>query len=230
MDGLIRGLALVQIVGRNAIPLVGILFDGWPASNVVLLYFIDTLLSLGVVFAGVAREMATTSDVTIPATASPQLQTLAVAVLLCAVIALPLALPIGIALASSGFSFEMLRDRSLWIGIVIQCTFAAWSYRGLYRALRTHTAAQLRLKQRFGLILMRWVAVLMACYFLLQFGTGKVVLVLLVLTYVVASIVAEVAPHALLRGTPADDSGRAVEGAADAKRAVDRHNRRVHRS
>ena len=210
--------------------------DGWPASNVVLLYFIDTLLSLGVVFAGVARAIATT-DPTIPPAASPQLQTLAVAVLLCGIIAVPLGLPIGIALASAGFSFEMLRDRSLWIGIVIQCAFAAWSYRGLYRALRTHTAAQMRLKQRFGLILMRWVAVLGACYFLLQFGTGKVVLVLLVLTYVIASIVAEVAPDALLRGTPADDSGEAIAAAGDAvnaeaaaKRAVDRHNRRVNRS
>lgn len=213
MYGLIRAVVVAQIVGRNAVPLVGILLSGWSATNVILLYFWDTLLSFGVVFAGVAQSMSTAKDDATPGAAPSQVQTLGAAVLLCAVFAIPLGLPIGIVVASSGFSFGgALRDRSLWIGILVQCAFAGWSYSGLYRALRTHTPQELRLKQRFGLILMRWVAVLAVCFFLLQFGTGKVVLVLLVATYVVASIVAEIAPDQLLRGTPADEPEAAVRG------------------
>ncbi len=226
MDALFRSTALVQIIGRNAVPLVGILFDGWPPANVVLLYFCDTLLSLGVVFAGVAQSVSTTKE-SAPSPAVPsQVQSLAAAAFLCAVFAVPLGLPIGIVLATSGFSFgEALRDHSLAIGILVQCAIAAWSYRALYRALRTHAPSELRLKQRFGLILMRWVAVLAVCYFLLQFGSGWVVLVLLVATYVAASIVAEIAPDLLLRGTPAEEPEPSTRAARVAKASGDRRNR-----
>ena len=225
MDALFRSLVLAQIIGRNAVPLVGILFDGWPPANVVLLYFCDTLLSLGVVFAGVAQSLATMKDSAARSAVPSQVQSLGAAAVLCAVFAFPLGLPIGIVLAPSGFSFgEALRDRSLAIGVLVQCAIAAWSYRALYRALRTHAASELRLKQRFGLILMRWVALLAVCYFLLQFGSGWVVLVLLVVTYVAASIVAEIAPDLLLRGTPADEPEPLTRAARSVKASGDRRN------
>lgn len=225
MDALFRSLVLVQIIGRNAVPLLGILFDGWPPANVVLLYFCDTLLSLGVVFAGVAQSVSTMKGSEAPSAKPSQVQSLGAAAFLCAVFAIPLGVPIGIVLASSGFSFGgALRDRSLAIGILIQCAIAAWSYRTLYRALRTHAPSELRLKQRFGLILMRWVALLAVCYFLLQFGSGWVVLVLLVATYVSASIVAEIAPDLLLRGTPADESEPLTRPASGVKASGDERN------
>ena len=56
MGALTRGFVLAQIVGRNAVPVIGILFSGWPAGNVMLLYFFDTLLSLGVVGAGLGKS------------------------------------------------------------------------------------------------------------------------------------------------------------------------------
>jgi hypothetical protein len=132
-----------------------------------------------------------------------------------------LGVPVGIVLATSDFSFTAaLRDRSLRIGALLQCAIAVWSYVALRRALASHSPSDLRLKQRFGIILMRWVAVLGACYvvaqafdlvdhipasFDLSFGTNRVAPLLLVVTYVAVSIFAEIAPYRLLRGTPADE-------------------------
>ena len=206
MDALSRAVLLAQIVARNVVPLVGILHDGWSPGNVMLLYLWDTMLSLGVVFAGIAQSMMTGSEKANQTRLQVALTPIVVAMLLCAVFVVPLGMPIFIALAASDFKLgAALHDRSLWIGVLVQCAIAAWSYRTLFRALRTHTPGELRLKQRFGLVLMRWVAVLAACYFLLQFGAGRLVLIAIVAAYAVASIVAEVAPDLLLRGTPADE-------------------------
>lgn len=45
-------IAIGQVVARNIVPVVGILAFGWSAASVLLLYFIDTTLSLGVMLAG----------------------------------------------------------------------------------------------------------------------------------------------------------------------------------
>jgi hypothetical protein len=47
-------IAIGQVVARNIVPVVGILAFGWPAANVLVLYFADTMLSMGVMFAGLA--------------------------------------------------------------------------------------------------------------------------------------------------------------------------------
>ena len=137
----------------------------------------------------------------------------AVAFFLCAFLAFPLGVPVGIALATSDFSFgDALRDRSLRIGALVQCAIAAWSYVELRRALASHQPAELKLKQRFGIILMRWAAVLGACYVIMDFGPNHAVLLLLVATYVAVSIVAEIAPYRLLQGTPADEAESPAAG------------------
>ena len=40
-------IAIGQIVARNLVPVVGILALDWSASTVLLLYFVDTMLSIG---------------------------------------------------------------------------------------------------------------------------------------------------------------------------------------
>lgn len=198
-------LFVADVVARNAVPLVGILFDGWSAANVVVLYFLDTLLSLGVIFAGLAKTLSPANG-TVVGRVRLELTCAVVALFLCAVLAVPLGLPVGIALVTSDFSFsDAFRDHSLRIGALVQCALAAWSYVALRWALGSHTPSQLRLKQRFGIILMRWAAVLGACYIGLYFGPNRAILLLLVATYVAVSILGEIAPSRLLQGTPADE-------------------------
>jgi hypothetical protein len=199
-------LLVAHVVARNAVPLVGILFDGWSAANVVVLYFLDTLLSLGVIFAALAKALSPANG-TVAGRVRLEVTYAAVALFLCAVFALPLGVPVGIVLATSDFSFTAaFRDHSLRIGALVQCGIATWSYVDLRRALGSRSPSDLKLKQRFGMILMRWAAVLGACYVGLTFGPNRAVLLLLVVTYVAVSIVGEIAPSRLLRGTPADEA------------------------
>ncbi len=212
MDGMVTPIGIAQIVWRNSAPIVGILFFHWSTTNVLVLYFVDTMLSFGVIFAGLAKSFAPAKPNGAAAWVKAELTYLFVALLLCALFAIPLGMPVGLALGAGGFTFNAaLADHSLRVGVLWQCAMALWSYVGLYRALDTHSPSELRLKQRFGLILMRWVVVLVVCYAGLGNMPGSVGLFLLVAAYVAASIFAEMAPDRFLRGTPADDSteGRA---------------------
>jgi hypothetical protein len=118
--------------------------------------------------------------------------------------AIPLGAPVGIMLAASDFSFRMaLSDPSLRGGALIQAAVALWSYIELYRALRTHSTVELRLRSRFALVFMRWVVVIMVTYFLLEvFPPSEIAMFLLVVAYVGGSIAAEVAPDKFLRSMP----------------------------
>jgi len=199
-------LLVAHVAARNAVPLVGILFDGWSAANVVVLYFLDTLLSLGVIFGALAKALSPANG-TVGGRVRLEVTHAVVALFLCAIFAVPLGVPVGIVLATSDFSFTAaLRDRSLRIGAFVQCAIAAWSYIDLRRVLGSRSPSDLRFKQRFGIVLMRWVAILGACYVSLSFGPNRAVVLLLVVTYVAVSIVAEVAPYRLLHGAPADEA------------------------
>lgn len=207
MDAVVTPVGIAQVVARNIAPIVGIVFFGWSVTNVLVLYFLDTMLSFGVIFAGLAKSFSPPPAEGVGGQVKAQITCAFVALLLCAVFAVPLGMPIGIALAESEFSFgEVLADHSLRVGALWQCAMAFWSYVGLYRALETHSPEELRLKQRFGLILMRWAAVLLVAYSGLGLIPGRVGMFLLVAAYVAASIFAEIAPDRFLRGTPADDS------------------------
>jgi hypothetical protein len=211
---LVSPLAIAQIVARNITPLVGILFFDWSASNVLILYFIDTMLSMLVIFAGLAKSFSPSAADGIGVRIKTELTAVFVALFLTAFIAIPLGGPIGIVLAATDFSWRFaFFDQSLRLGILAQCIIALGSYVELYRALATHSPEQLQLKKRFGLVLMRWVTVMAVCYAGIGF-MGEFGVLLLVAAYIGASIVAEIAPDRLLRGTPADD---AVE-ARDANR------------
>lgn len=215
VDALITPIGITQIIWRNLAPIVGILFFHWSASNVLLLYFLDTMLSIGVIFAGLAKSFAPSRPSGVGARLKAEFTYVFVALLLCTLVGIPLGLPIGIALAAGEFTLRgALADHSLRVGALWQCAVALWSYVGLYRALDTHSPSELRLKQRFGLILMRWVVVLVVCYAILDLVPANVGVFLLVAAYVVASIFAELAPDRFLRGTPADESAEAQADSA----------------
>ena len=203
---LVSPLAIAQIVARNITPLVGILFFDWSASNVLILYFVDTMLSMLVIFAGLAKSFSSLATDGIGTRIKTAFTVGFVALFLTAFIAIPLGGPIGIVLATTDFSWRFaFYDHSLRLGILAQCIIALGSYFELYRALATHSPEQLQLKKRFGLVLMRWVAVMAVCYVGIGF-MGDFGVLLLVAAYIGASIVAEIAPDRLLRGTPADES------------------------
>jgi Family of unknown function (DUF6498) len=205
VNGGFSPLVIAQAVIRNIVPLVGILMFHWSAGNVLLLYLLDTVLSMAVIIAGLASSFSPPPDGEgagswINAEAGYVIAGLFTSALL----AIPLGAPVGIMLAASDFSFRMaFADSSLRGGALVQAIVALWSYIGLYRALRTYSPAQLRLRSRFALVLMRWVVVIMATYFVLEvLPPSAPVLLLLVVAYVAGSIAAEIAPDRFLRAMP----------------------------
>jgi Family of unknown function (DUF6498) len=205
MNGMASPFVIAQVVIRNVVPLVGILAFHWPAGNVLILYLLDTVLSMAVIIAGLASSFAPPPEGEGAASwINAEAGYVAAGLFTALFLAIPLGAPVGIMLAASDFSFwDAFHDRSLRFGALIQAALALWSYIGLYRALRTHSPVELRLRSRFALVLMRWVVVIMATYLVLDIlPPSEFVLLLVVIAYIAGSIVAEVAPDRFLRAMP----------------------------
>lgn len=134
-------LDLANAVVRNLVPLGGILFLGWSAINVLIVYFLDTMLAMAVMFAGLTRHfMPPPKDDGVAARINAEAGCVAVALFLAAFIAVPLGMPVIFVGAMSDVSLGALfADESFRVGLVLQAIAAFWSCHGLYRALRTHT-------------------------------------------------------------------------------------------
>jgi hypothetical protein len=117
---------------------------------------------------------------------------------------------------------------------LVQTVLALWSYIELYRALRTYSPAQLKLRPRFALVFMRWVVVIMVTYFVLDIlPPSEPVLLILVVAYIAGSIFAEIAPDRFLRAMPGgadnlepDASSTTQPSKGRASRTRNRHSKR----
>ena len=123
-------------------------------------------------------------------------------VFLMLVIAVPLGLPLLFMLGGRFDWRAVLNDSSLQAGLVWQCIAAFWSYVELYRALRHATPDQLRLKRRFALVFLRWIALVMVAFFGVGFVLGRYSALFFVAIYVGVTIWAEIAPDKFLRVMP----------------------------
>lgn len=199
-----------QIIARNIVPIAGVAFLGWNAQNVLIVYFVDTLLTLGVLFAGALRHFAPPiEDDGWAARVNGEAGMIGGAVFLMVAIAVPLGLPLLFMLGGRFDWRALLNDSNLHAGLVWQCIAAFWSYLELYRALRYATPDQLRLKSRFALVFLRWIALVIVAFFGVGFVLGRHSALFFVAIYVGVSIWAEIAPDRFLRAMPG--------GAADAE-------------
>jgi len=197
-------LDYANAVARNVVPLAGIVFLGWSAANVLILYFVDTLLAMVVIFAGLMRHfMPPPKDEGWAARANAEAGYVGVALLIVAFFAVPLGVPLIFMLAGSDVTWRgLLGNQEFRIGLVLQAIAAFWSGHGLYQALREHTPAELRLKRRFALVFLRWMAVLMSTYIGFAFLLGRFAPIVFVAVYTAATIMIDVAPDRFLRAMP----------------------------
>ncbi len=202
-------LAIGQVVARNIVPVVGILAFGWPAASILLLYFVDTMLAMGVMFAGLASYFGRQAADGAASRINGEVGAILVAAFVCAFVAVPLGMPLVFVGAMSGWEgFEgFWRDPAFASGVAWQAVAAIWSYAGLWRELKVRTPEELRLKRRFALVFLRWFVVIGVVYSIGQLF-GRFLPALLVVVYVAASIFVEIAPDRFLRMMPG--------GAADA--------------
>ena len=202
---LLNPIAIGQIVARNVVPIVGVIAFGWSAVNVLLLYFVDTMLSMGVMFAGLASYFSREStEPGLAARINGEAGAIAVAVFLCVFIAVPLGMPLVFVGAMShweGFT-ALWNDQSLLAGIAWQVVAAIWSYWGLWQELRYRTPEEVRLKRRFALVMLRWFVIIAAVYLPLAFLFGRFLPFVLVVLYAGTTIFVEIAPDRFLRMMP----------------------------
>ena len=227
-------LDLANTVARNLVPLGGILFFGWSAMNVLILYFVDTMLAMGVMFAGLARYfMPPPTDDGFAARLNAEVGVVGAALFLVAFISIPLGMPLIFVGAASHASIgDILADQSFRAGLVLQVIAAFWSCVGLYRALKMQTPEQIRLKRRFALVFLRWIAVLMATYTGgVIFMFGRFAAFLLVAIYAGAGIMIDVAPDKFLRLMPggAEDADPLPGTSPPSTNPAQRERRKRHR-
>jgi hypothetical protein len=195
---------IANAVARNIVPLAGILFFGWSAPAVLVLYFADTMLAIAVLFAGLIRYFVPrTADEGWAARVNREAGAIIGALFVATVVAVPLGMPVVFMLAGSDTTLASLAaDPAFRGGLVMQAIAAVWSGASLYRALRTHTPEELRLKRQFALVFLRWIAVLMVAYTGVAFVFGSFAPFVFVAVYAATSIVIDIAPDKFLRAMP----------------------------
>lgn len=209
-------LVAAQVVARNIVPLAGIVFLGWNAQNVLIVYFADTMLTLAVLFAGVLRHVAPPiEDDGWAARLNGEVGMICGGIFLMLAIAVPLGLPLIFMLGGHFDWRAVLNDSNLQVGLVWQCIAAFWSYVELYRALRHATPDQLQLRRRFALVFLRWIAVVIVALWGVGFVLGRFSALFFVAIYIGVSIWAEIAPDRFLRVVPggAEDARPPPQGA-----------------
>lgn len=212
-------LAIGQVVARNIVPVVGILAFGWPAASVLVLYFIDTLLAMAVMFAGLASYFGRQASDGVASRINGEAGAILVAIFVTAFIAVPIGMPLVFVGAMAGFEGfrDLWRDPAFLSGAAWQVVAAVWSYAGLWRELKVRSPDDLKLKRRFALVFLRWMVVLFVVYSPLSTLAGRFLPHLLVIVYAAASIFVEIAPGRFLRLMPGGDA--AGETDADASKA-----------
>jgi hypothetical protein len=203
MSSPLAPLAVAQVIARNLVPLAGILFLGWNTSNVLLLYYADTLFACSVIAAGVLRHFNPPPEAEgwagrVNAEAGALIGGLFVG----AILALPLGVPL-LFMLGDGFEWRAaLADPELRAGVLWQAVAAWWSYAELYRALLHRTPDELRLKRRFALLFLRWMALVIAAGTGLGPVFGSWGALVFVALYAGLSVWVEIAPDRFLRLMP----------------------------
>jgi len=191
-----RAWRLILAATRNAVGLVGILFLGWSASALVVLYFADTLAGMWAVFAAVGFKLSNVDPRQgFWSVVEGALSGIGAALFLVAVVAVPLGIPLIFLLGSSGAVWRQVwADPTLTAGIgVVALTGLVGAVRHVF-TLAEGRAGDATVKQAFAILMTRWVLVLIAIYTLGGL-LGRLGLYVVVAVYAAASAWSELAPE-----------------------------------
>jgi len=190
-------------VTRNAVGPVGILFLGWSAANMVILYFADTMVGIWAVFAAVGFKFSNAD----PrqgwrAALEGALTGITVSLLLAAFTAVPLGIPVVMFLGASGLGWrQVAADSGLRSGIGVIAGIGLLTAVRHVLALADGQAGDALVKRTFAILMTRWALVLMAFYLLVGL-LGRFGLYVIVLIYAGASVWSELAPDRFARLIP----------------------------
>ena len=196
-------LALVLIV-RSCVPAVGVLFLGWPADRVLVLFFLDTVLGIGALAAAMTITSALGDKGKGRSRVVSVIRALVGSVVLIAFIAIPLGAPLLLMLSNTDFSLAlMLHDWSFQHSLEIQALASfGWCATLVWR-LRSESQEQIGIAPLFGLVLLRWLILVGLAFTGLPMMLGRYGPHLLVVVFVAAMVVSEINPLRFLSLMPA---------------------------
>jgi hypothetical protein len=200
----VNPLAVAHLVARNLVPVAGILFFGWSALNVLMLYLLDTIFMMAVIMAGVMRCFVPVDDHSWASRANSEVGYFGVSLFACALISIPLAVPVIFMTGGdlAGLKATLL-DSTFHTGAAIQFATAFWSWLELRSAIDAgHDLKELRLKRRFALVFLRWMALVMVAYTPIGELLGHVGAFAFVVIYAGISAFVDIAPDRFLRLMP----------------------------
>ena len=162
MDTLRTPAAIASLVAANVAPLAGILFLGWSPASVLVLYFIDTFLSLGAVILLVAVHV-TGNDAGKRFTSWKDWAKACIGLaILGAIMAFPMAFPLLIVLGDDFGMRELSSQRGFVAGIAWQLAFSMYAVVRQHRDLLQRHDDDRVLARRAIFLVARWVVMFMA--------------------------------------------------------------------
>jgi Family of unknown function (DUF6498) len=162
VDTLRTPAALASLIAANVAPLVGIVLLGWSPLSILILYFVDTFLGIGVVVLLVMTHV-TGNDQGRPLSGWKDWAKAGVGlVLLGAIFALPMSMPLWI-VGGDELAAELERpDNGLGYGIAAQLAMSAFAAARMHRALRATEDDDRILARRALFLVARWMTMFIA--------------------------------------------------------------------
>lgn len=191
-----RRVKIAEVVIRNMIGIMGVLFLGWPAQTLIVLYFFDTIGAMMSIFAALMFSWLDKPDSPFFDRLYNLASSLALAALLAVFIAIPIGMPVFILAMSSSWSFKQaLNEPGFVLGVLGILGMALLGT--LYWSMRIDVEGQRgerALKREFTLVFGRWFFMIFAVYTpLVIFVT--LAPIILVIVYAVVSVYTELYPE-----------------------------------
>lgn len=186
---------IIFVILRNAIPIIGVFFLGWSAVNLIVLYFVDTLGAMWALIMGLGLNFPEVRAASNWSTRIGQyVMMLFVASFLVAFLAIPLGMPLFIYLMASDWDIQAaFAEQGFIFGVI---SIGALSLVGMlrhYQHIRQVTPDDASVKRDFGILMTRWIIVLIVIY-MLGFFLGPWGAYVMVLAYAGATVAMELYP------------------------------------
>lgn len=215
-----RPWRIAYVVARNGVAVVGVLFFGWSAPTLILLYFADTVAGMAAAFTAVAFRLSGVDEgETLWDVVYGFLSALAIGGLLAAFVAFPIGLPLVFVLGVGPEAW-----RAALAGPLLPGAFAIIGLTTLVEAIRHYLAmrqggeGEASVKRAFAILFIRWMFVVIAIY---QGAIlfGRFAPYVLVAVYAAASAWSDIDPQRFANLVP-DPAERATRARARSPRSA----------
>lgn len=191
--------ALAALIAASITPVAGIVFLGWLPSAVLVSYFVDTFVGLGVVVLMVMIHVTGDNDRPIVGWKNWTKAVIGL-LILGAIMALPLSFPLWFLFADDRETYALFFDRNFLLALAVQVLMSAFAAVRMHRMLAATRDDEKILAARAIFLAARWLALFVAMVTGLVGALGpRIGGFVLVAVYAGASIYFELFPERAAR-------------------------------